>query len=150
MSLFEDTQEQPRLKAWRYVIGGIVFAVAVGLLLWYAFRFTPEKNTVKRFMDAVVAGNMQQAYQIWKPRPNFTYQDFLSFWGPKGYYSPIKSYKIDGIDVPRHAASGVIIDVEISSYSPYPSAQEKIKLAQSRAAQIWVEKSDHSLSFPPP
>jgi hypothetical protein len=150
VTLFQDSQEQPKSKTWRYIIGGTALAVAIGLLLWYSFRFTPEKDTVQRFMDAVVAGNMQQAYQIWKPRPNFTYQDFLSFWGPKGYYSPIKSYKIDGIDEPPHGASGVIVEVEISSYSPFPSAQDKIKSAQSRDAQIWVEKSDHSLSFPPP
>ena len=46
-------------------------------------------------MNAVVAGDTQQAYQIWHPHPSFTYQDFIGFWGPNGYYSPIKSYRIE-------------------------------------------------------
>jgi hypothetical protein len=40
--------------------------------------------------------------------------------------------------------------VELSAYSPFPSPQETIKFAQNQEVQIWVEKSDHSLGFPPP
>jgi hypothetical protein len=150
VTLFEQETEEPKSKRLRYAISGIVLAALIAGALWYSFRFTPEKATVERFMDAVVAGKLPEAYQIWHPRQNFTYQDFQSFWGPNGYYSPIKSYKIEGIEVPSHGASGVIIDVVISSYDPFPPPGDKIKTAQSREAQIWVERSDHSLSFPPP
>ena len=51
-------------------------------------------------MDAVVADDSQKAYQIWHAHPGFSYQDFISFWGPKGYYSPIKSYRIESAEVP--------------------------------------------------
>ncbi len=57
-------------------------------------------------MDAVIAGDSQKAYQIWHPHPSFSYQDFLSFWGPNGYYSPIKSYRIESAEVPPKGGSG--------------------------------------------
>jgi hypothetical protein len=40
--------------------------------------------------------------------------------------------------------------VEVSGYEPFPTPQETIKFAQNREVSIWVEKSDQSLSFPPP
>jgi hypothetical protein len=150
VTLFEQSNEEPKSKRLRYAISGIALAALIAVALWYTFRFTPEKDTVERFMDAVVAGKLEEAYQIWHPTKNFTYKDFLSFWGPDGYYSPVKSYKIVGIDVPPRNASGVIVDVEISSYDSFPSSADQVKTAQSREAQIWVERSDHSLSFPPP
>jgi hypothetical protein len=118
--------------------------------VWYFLRYTTEKHTVERFMHAVVTGDTQQAYQIWHPHPNFSYQDFLSFWGPSGYYSPIKSYRIESAEVPPKGGSGVVIVVEISAYDPFPKPEETVKSAQNREVQLWVERSDQSMSFPPP
>ena len=101
-------------------------------------------------MDAVVTGDSQQAYQIWHPHASFSYQDFLSFWGPNGYYSPIKTYRIESAEVPPKGGTGVVIVVEISAYDPFPKAEETIKSAQNREVQLWVERSDQSMSFPPP
>ncbi len=99
------------------------------------------------FMDAVVAGDSQQAYQIWHPHPGFSYEDFISFWGPKGYYSPIKSYRIETAEVPPKGGSGVVVVVEISAYDPFPKPEETIKFAQNREVEFWVERSDQSLEF---
>src|ERR1700688_3235444 len=86
--------EEPKSRALRYVISGVALALLIAAGLWYVLRYTTEKHTVERFMNAVVAGDSQQAYQIWHAHPGFSYQDFISFWGPKGYYSPIKSYRM--------------------------------------------------------
>ena len=83
VGILDSGAEEPNSKALRYVISGVALALMLAGALWYFLRFAPEKHTVERFMNAVVAGDSQQAYKIWRPNPSFTYQDFLAFWGPK-------------------------------------------------------------------
>ncbi len=150
MGLLDAGAEEPQSKALRYVVSATALVIFLAVGAWYFLRYTPEKRTAERFMQAVATGNSQQAYQIWHPHPNFSYQDFLSFWGPNGYYSPIKTYRIESAEVPPKGGSGVVIVVEISAYEPFPKPEETIKFAQNREVQLWVERSDQSLSFPPP
>ena len=150
MGLLDAGAEEPRSKALRYVISGIVLALLIAASLWYFTRYSTEKRTVERFMRAVATGDTQQAYQIWHPHTGFSYQDFLSFWGPNGYYSPIKSFRMESAEVPPKGGSGVVIVVEISEYDTFPKPEETIKSARNREVQLWVERSDQSMSFPPP
>jgi len=150
MGLLDSGAEEPKSKALRYVISGVALVLLLGLAMWYFLRYTTEKHTIQRFMSAVARGDTQQAYQIWHPHASFSYKDFLSFWGPNGYYSPIKTFRIESAEVPPKGGSGVVIVVEISAYDPFPKPEETVKSAQNREVQIWVERSDQSLSFPPP
>ena len=150
VGILDTGAEEPKSKALRYVISGVALVLLIAAGLWYVLRYTPEKHTVERFMDAVVAGDSQQAYQIWHAHPGFSYQDFISFWGPDGYYSPIKSFRMESAEVPPKGGSGVVVTIEISAYSPFPKPEDTIKFAQNREVQLWVERSDQSLSFPPP
>jgi hypothetical protein len=150
MGILDPGIEEPKSRKRRYVISAVALVILIALGLWYSLRYTREKHTVERFMNAVLAGNTQQAYQIWHPHPSFTYQDFLGYWGPSGFYSPIKSYRIEKADVPPKGASGVIVTLELSAYTPFPKPEENIKFAENREVQLWVERSDQSLSFPPP
>jgi hypothetical protein len=150
LGILDSGAEEPKSKALRYVVSGVALAAMIAGALWYFLRFAPEKHTVERFMNAVVAGDSQQAYKIWRPNPSFTYQDFLAFWGPKGYYSPIKSFRIESAEVPPKGGSGVVVVVELSAYSPFPKPEESVKFGQNQEARLWVERSDQSLSFPPP
>lgn len=150
MSLLDPGIEDPKAKRRRYVVSAIALALLLAAGVGYLLRYSREKRTVESFMNAVLAGDMQQGYQIWKPRANFTMKDFEAFWGPKGYYSPIKSYKIEKAVMPPDGSSGVIVIVEISGEASFPSSDDVIKTAQLREARIWVERSDQSLSFPPP
>ena len=150
MGLLDAGAEEPKSKALRYVISGVVLALLIAASVSYFLRYTTEKRTVEHFMHAVATGDTQQAYQIWHPHASFSYQDFLSFWGPNGYYSPIKTYRIESAEVPPKGGSGVVIVVEISAYDPFPKPEETIKSAQNREVQLWVERSDLSMSFPPP
>jgi hypothetical protein len=150
MGLLDAGAEEPKSKALRYVISGVVLALLLAVSVRYFLRYTTEKHTVEHFMHAVVTGDTQQAYQIWHPHASFSYKDFLSFWGPNGYYSPIKSFRIESADVPPRGGSGVVIVVEISEYDTFPKAEETIKSARNREVQLWVERSDQSMSFPPP
>ena len=150
VGILDSGAEEPKSKALRYVISGVALAAMIAGALWYFLRFAPEKRTVERFMNAVVAGDSPQAYKIWRPNASFTYQDFLAFWGPKGYYSPIKSFRIESAEAPPKGGSGVVVVVELSAYSPFPKPEESVKFAQNQEARLWVERSDQSLSFPPP
>jgi hypothetical protein len=150
MGLLDAGAEEPQSKALRYVVSGVALVLLLGASVWFFLRYTPEKHTVEHFMNAVVTGDTQQAYQIWHPHASFSYQDFLSFWGPNGYYSPIKTYRIESAEVPPKGGTGVVIVVEISSYDPFPKSEETVKSAQNREVQLWVERSDQSMSFPPP
>jgi hypothetical protein len=150
MGLLDAGAEEPQSKALRYVVSSVALVLLLGASVWFFLRYTTEKHTVERFMHAVVVGDSQQAYQIWHPHPSFSYQDFLSFWGPNGYYSPIKSYQIESAEVPPKGGTGVVVVVEISEYDTFPKSDETMKSARNREVQLWVERSDQSMSFPPP
>jgi len=65
-----------------------------------------------------------KAYKIWRPNAQFYLSGFLAFWGPKGYYSPIKSFAIESAEVPPKGGSGVVVVVELIAYSPFPKPEE--------------------------
>jgi hypothetical protein len=148
MSLFEVPVEKPahpRLRIWLALVGAVLLAI----LLWFTLRYYPEKRAAERFFDAVVAGDMPRAYQIWKPGESYTMQDFLADWSPNGYYGPVKSYQINGTHALR-GASGVIVTVQISPYAPFPTVEDGEKNRRPRVVNLWVEIKDKSFSFPPP
>jgi len=155
VGLLDSGPEEPQSKLLRYVISGVALAVLLAIGCWFLFRYTKEKRTVEHFLDAVVAGKMQQAYQIWHPHATYTYGDFVGDWGPLGYYGPVKSYHIESASEPAShggggvdEVSGVVVTVEISPFAPFPDSSDP-KSDQTREVKIWVERSDLSLSYPP-
>lgn len=150
VGILDSGVEEPKSRALRYVISGVALVLLIAAGLFYFLRYSTEKRTVEHFMDAVIAGDTQKACEIWHTHPNFSCKDFAGFWGPNGYYSPIKSFRMESAEVPPKGGSGVVITVEISGYAPFPKPEETVKFAQNREVQIWVERSDQSLSFPPP
>ena len=147
MSLLNPEEEPSRKpKAMTYMVISliIVFAIASYFLL----RYYPEKRAVMHFFDTIIAGNMDEAYQLWKPGPSYTKQDFLADFGPSGYYGPIKSYDIVRTRSPR-GASGVIVTTNVSPYAPMPPKTDVEKASKTKQISIWVESKDKSFSFPP-
>lgn len=116
--------------------------------LWYTFRYYPEKRAAERFFDALVTGDTSRAYQLWKPGPSYKLTDFLADWGPIGYYGPVKSYHVVRLSAPR-GASGVVVTVEVSPFSPMPDISDAEKSRKTHVVSIWVEANDKSFSFPP-
>lgn len=147
MGILDSTAEEPRSKLLRWVIGGVIFLLLMSLGVWWIFRFHTEKAIVSEFMEAVVAGEFERAYEIWKPVPAYSYRDFLEDWGEDGYYGPVRSYKIVAAQrLP--GASGVTVVVSISPFTPYPDHTEFGKHEQSQEVHLWVER-DGSMSFAP-
>ena len=150
MALLEpppETSNKPRV--WIFAGGAIVVLAAI--VLYFTFRFYPEQRAVQRLFDALVAADTKTAYQLWKPQPSYRFQDFLTDFGPYGYYGPVKSYKILHEDSP-HGSNAVQIAVAISPFSPMPSptdpAQQE-KSHKTRVIAVWVVASDKSFTFPP-
>ncbi len=154
MGLLDSDVEEPQSKLRRYVISGIAFVLLLTFGFWYLFRFYPEKHVVETFFNALVAGDTPRAYRLWHGNAaasssSYTYKDFLDDWGPNGYYGPVKSYEIESASNPRKGGSGVIIVVDVSPFQPFPADNDAEKNRRTRVVRLWVEHSDHSLSFPP-
>lgn len=145
MGLLDTTEEHPASKLRRYIITTVVFILLVAFGIWWMLRFHQEKLTVRHFLDAVVAGKMDDAYKMWKPAPSYTYKDFIDDWGPNGYYGPVKSYHYEDAQKPAKSESGVIIIFEVSPYNTFPGAGD----GKTKEVRVWVTFADQSMSFPP-
>ncbi|HEX8872839.1 MAG TPA: hypothetical protein VF758_08740 [Candidatus Acidoferrum sp.] len=147
MSLLEPPVEKPqKSRAMAFTVAALVLVGAV--VLWFSFRYYPEKKATSEFFDALLAGDTAKAYQIWKPTTSYRMGDFLADWGPNGYYGPIKSYKIMSAKAPRKSDS-IAVNVALSPFAPMPDSSDAAKSAKTRVVTLWVTPSDKSFSFPP-
>jgi hypothetical protein len=147
MSLLEPAVEKPqKSRVMAFTVAAL--AVTAVVVLWFSFRYYPEKKAAAQFFDALVAGDTHKAYDLWKPSPSYTLSDFTADWGPGGYYGPVKSYKIMGAKAPTGGTS-IAVNVAISPFSPMPDASDADKSRLTRVVTLWVLPSDKSLSFPP-
>jgi hypothetical protein len=148
MSLLEppaDIQKKSRALAFTVAACVIIAIIAV----WFVLRFYPEKKAAEQFFNAVVAGDMNTAYQLWKPGPSYKMQDFVADWGPTGYYGPVKSYEIMKAKSPTGSTTSVEIRVAISPFSPMPNANDSEKSQKTKVVNVWIDSKDKSFSFPP-
>jgi hypothetical protein len=147
MTLFDPPSVMPhKSRVIPFTIAAV--AVAAIVLVYFIFRYYPEKKAAERFFNALVAGNTALAYKLWKPGPSYTMKDFLADWGSEGYYGPVKSYEILKTSSP-HGANAVDVRVAVSPFSPMPDASDPEKSRKTKVVSVWVITSDKSLSFPP-
>jgi hypothetical protein len=151
MSLLEppaDIQKKSRAMIFTMTAAFIIAIIAV----WFWLRFYPEKKAAEQFFNAVVAGDMNTAYQLWKPGPGSSYkfQDFVADWGPTGYYGPVKSYSILKAKSPDGSTTSVEVRVAISPFNTMPIANNDPEKSQkTKVVNVWVDTKDKSFSFPP-
>ena len=129
-----------------FTIVALVFALAV--VLWFTFRYYPEKKVAAEFFDALVAGDTNKAYALWKPTQSYRKDDFVADWGPSGYYGPVKSYKVMSATV-KKKSNMVEVNVAISPYAPLPAESDGEKSSKTRVVTLWISPEDKSFSFPP-
>jgi|SRR5882672_297697 len=147
MSLLNPPAESAnKPKAMKYTMIAITLAVIIGG--WLLFRFYPEKRAVNHFFDALVAGDTNHAYQLWKPSGSYKIGDFMADWGPNGYYGPVKSYEILRASAPK-SSNGVVINVAVSPLSPMPGANDPDKSRRTKTISLWVDTESKALSFSP-
>ena len=147
MTLFDPPAEKStKSRAMAFTIGALALFVVV--LLYFAFRYYPERRAAEHFFDALVAGDTDTAYRLWKPGPSYAMKDFMADWGPQGYYGPGKSYKILKVNAPPKA-NAISVRVATSPFAPLPDAGDEEKSRKTRVVSVWVLTKDKSLSFPP-
>jgi hypothetical protein len=138
---FDSEKESKRNK--RIILIVVVVVILAGLIWW--FRYWPEERIAGRFFDALQKQDFKTAYGIWMhdpdwqqhpgEHPKYSFNDFYTDWGPGGEWGTIKTQKVYGASTCPGPNSGVVVDVIVND--------------RVQHAQVWVEKSDHSLSYPP-
>jgi hypothetical protein len=148
MGILDAQPEEAQSKTLPFVLSGLVALCLIGLISWFVVRYNPEKKTVREFMGALIAGDTQRAYQIWKPQGSYTLQDFNDDWGPNGYYGPVKSFRIKGAETEKNSTA-VIISVDVSPFAPFPDENDAVQQNKTKELHLWVERKDQSITFPP-
>ena len=147
MSLLSPPPE-PSNKYKAITFTGIALGLALIAVLYFTFRYYPEKRAAEHFLDALVANDTKQAYQLWKASESYKYGDFLADWGPDGYYGPVKSYAIAKAEA-KSGANGVMVLIEVSPFNPLPDKNDVEKSRRTKQVNVWVNSGDKSFSFPP-
>ncbi|HLZ39351.1 MAG TPA: hypothetical protein VKQ11_00220 [Candidatus Sulfotelmatobacter sp.] len=139
----EYDPEKARKKRTK-IISLILIVLVLAFFAWW-FRFLPEEHIVGKFFDDLQRQDYKSAYGIWMHDPNwqqhpdqhpkYPFNDFYRDWGPGGEWGLIKTAKVYGASTCPGPGSGVVVDVIVNNRAEH--------------AQVWVEKSDHTLSFPP-
>jgi hypothetical protein len=120
-----------RERLIRRIIIGAAAALVVSGFLYYEFKNYREERVVKEFLQALQRQDYRAAYQTWKPAPSYRFeQDFLRDWGPQAY-GRVESFKITDS---RSRGSSVAVTATING---------------KKEVQVWVQKSDRSMAFPP-
>jgi hypothetical protein len=148
-SMFDPPGLRPSFKYRREAImvasGIVIAAIVIAVLL----RFHTERATVRQFMNALIAGNYQAAYQTWKPPSTYTLDDFMQDWGTNGYYGPVRSYRIDNHQTEKvRGGNSVAITVELSPFQPFPPETDPVKYVKTKRVILWVQFSNESIAFP--
>jgi hypothetical protein len=144
-------KQKLRITAAVGVVAAVLIVGVLGALLghgWW-FHYLPDENLVGKFFYALQKQDLKSAYAIWQHDPewqqhpgNYTYSfnEFYRDWGPSGQWGAIKSSKIYGAHPcpplgSGTSGSGIVVDVVVNDRTEH--------------AQVWVERSNHTLGFPP-
>jgi hypothetical protein len=146
MTLLDAKQYDPeksRKKRSR-IITAILIVIVLAFLGWW-FRYWPQERIVGHFFQVLERQDYNGAYGIWMHDPDwqkhpqqhakYPFNDFYRDWGPGGEWGLIKTEKVYGASTCPGPSSGVVVDVIVNGRTEH--------------AQVWVEKSDKTLSFPP-
>jgi hypothetical protein len=146
MTLLDAQQYDPeRARKLRMrIISLIAILVIILGVVWFN-RYLLDERKVGHFFEALQKQDYKAAYGIWMydpqwqqhpdQHPKYPFNDFYRDWGPGGEWGLIKTYKVYGASSCPGGGSGVVVDVIVNGRTEH--------------AQVWVEKSDHTLSYPP-
>src|SRR5262249_26069484 len=147
MSLLEPP---PPSETKSYAIKYTLIAVAMAVIIggWFLFRFYPEKRAVDHFFDALVVGDTNRAYELWKPGSSYKMGDFLADWGPSGYYGPVKSYEILRTSAPKKS-NGFMVSAAVSPLPQTPGENDKEKSRRTKVIPLFFDSNSKSMFFSP-
>jgi hypothetical protein len=116
--IFDSEPPKPKTGIRKYIPLPllIIIVVAIGALLYLAFRNYPEQKVVEHFLNTLEQGNYQEAYAIWQGSPRYSYEDFLHDWGPQGDYGKIREFHV--LSAQTKGKQSVIVTVRINNQTP--------------------------------
>ena len=114
--LFDSEAPKPKTGIRKYWPLLVIIVVVGGLIGYFAFHNLPEKRAVANFLTQLEQGNYKEAYKLWQPAPDYTYDDFMHDWGPKGDYGKIREFKI--LDAESKGSAIAIVIVTINNQTP--------------------------------
>jgi hypothetical protein len=147
MTLLDAREFDPakeRKRKTRIVLAILIALVVLSLGWW--FRYWREERVVGHFFEALQKQDYNAAYGMWMNDPQwqqhpgqftkYSFGDFYRDWGPGSEWGLIKTERVYGASTcPGPGGTGVVVDVVVND--------------RTQHAQVWVEKSDHTLSYPP-
>lgn len=146
MTLLDATPYDPGPARRRRIriLAAVIVILIVAVVVW-TNRYWSEKRVVDKFFAALMTKDYETAYGLyfadpqWKQHPEkyprYPLNQFIQDWGPGGQWGTIRNYKVNGASTCSSGASGVVVDVIVNDRVEH--------------AQLWVEKSDKTLSPPP-
>jgi hypothetical protein len=146
MTLLDAKQYDPERERKRRlrIVGTIILILVFGLFAWFN-RFWPEKHIADKFFTALQKQDYETAYGIyfadrnWKQQPQnhsqYPFNEFNQDWGPGGEWGIIRNFRIYGESNCPGGGTGVVVDVIVND--------------RAQHAQLYVDKSDKTISTPP-
>ncbi len=146
MTLLDAKEYHPEKERRRRarIMYAVFLVLLIGVAVWFN-RFWPEKRTADKFFAALQKQDFEDAYGIyfhdadWKQHPQnhsqYALNEFKQDWGPGGEWGLIKSYRIYGESNCPGGGTGVVVDVIVND--------------RAQHAQVYVDKSDKTISTPP-
>lgn len=109
--LFDSEAPKPKTGIRKYWPLVVIIVVVAGVIGFFAFHNLPEKRAVANFLTQLQNGNYKEAYSLWQPAPDYTYDEFLHDWGPQGDYGKVREFKIVGAESKGKAVAIVIVTI---------------------------------------
>lgn len=138
---YDETRDRKRRK--RIILSVIILVIVLAVGWW--FRYWPQEHVVGKFFDLLQKKDYATAYGIWMHDPQwqqhpdryskYPFNEFYRDWGPGGEWGVIKTQKVYGASTCPGGGTGVVVDVVVNDRAEH--------------AQVWVEKSNKTLSYPP-
>ncbi len=114
--IFDAETPKPKTGLRKYWPLLAAILVVGSVIAFFAVHDLPEKRAVATFLTQLQEGHYEQAYKLWQPAPDYTYDEFLHDWGPQGDYGKIREFKIVGAESKGSAL--VIVVVTINNQTP--------------------------------
>lgn len=116
--IFDSEPPKPKTGIRKYIpLPLLIILIVVAVVIaYFALHNLPEKHAVEHFLTELKDGNYKEAYTLWQPASDYSYQDFLQDWGPQGDYGKIREFRIDSVKSKGNEI--VIVTITINNQTP--------------------------------
>jgi hypothetical protein len=118
MTLLDAKPARPARRVFKYFPIWLftLIILVIGAVITYELWDYPEERAVSRFFVTLEKGDYKRAYELWKPAPSYSFNDFMHDWGPEGDYGKIRAFQF--VRVQSEGSSTVEIWVRINYEEP--------------------------------